>query len=467
MAIRSFIVVLCISIFYSCSEDTDVIVPRNLEEYRATFGDQDFGNVIACAATQNGNASLTNVFYYPEDGASDIRYYEAESIDDDSLDYTKYRRQNLDASNVFGGKLQRFLRNSSSENWAIVTYVVAGKLHISNPIRIKNNSKPTVYQDEVGITYPSTLTPRFTWEDNAVDDNDIYFQVISQNINNVDEFISGTYTNDNFFQYYDTSNVVLNITDGTPQDLEIDTEYNFTLMDVSDDNWVNLIIEDSFVPLSLQEYLDLNTVNTTEEITSFAGSANQNDELSYIYFDPPTNSRAFKYYETDSINVDETDFNNYRRKVLTDDAVFGAQLRRFSREEERESWYVITYEFDEVVYKSSPIRLRNATQPTVWETDITIEYPQTLEPRFTWDNFGTTNNDLFLHVLLGPNNTFISGVYTQQNTFQYYDTSDIVDTLNSDTPPDLSFDTQYICNVLGISNDNWVNLSIQRSFTAE
>ena len=54
-------------------------------------------------------------------------------------------------------------------------------------------------------------------------------------------------TYENQFQYYDTSNVVLNITEENPLELTIDNSYKFTLMDVSEDNWVNAVIQSIFM----------------------------------------------------------------------------------------------------------------------------------------------------------------------------------------------------------------------------
>jgi hypothetical protein len=61
-----------------------------------------------------------------------------------------------------------------------------------------------------------------------------------------DELLSGTYTIESRFQYYKTDNVVLNITQGIPPSLIAGANYNFTLMGVSADNWVNTLIEKSF-----------------------------------------------------------------------------------------------------------------------------------------------------------------------------------------------------------------------------
>tara|TARA_R110002126_G_C10490437_1_gene503709 strand:+ start:18114 stop:18860 length:747 start_codon:yes stop_codon:yes gene_type:complete len=242
---KHLILITVLAFFMSCSEDNDIITPRNLQEYITSISNDNLGNVIACAANADGNTGLTYIFYYPEDGVTDIRYYEADSLNIiDSNDFSNYKKQILISEEVFGGKLERFSRSSSVESWSIVTYVLEGKLHISNPIRLKNTSNTTTWLEEVSIDNSESLQPIFTWSDFGITDNAIYFQVISDEDN---IFISGTYTNDNYFQYNDILNVVLNINTETPADLVLDDTYNFTLMAVSEDNWVNLVIQKSFI----------------------------------------------------------------------------------------------------------------------------------------------------------------------------------------------------------------------------
>ena len=77
-----------------------------------------------------------------------------------------------------------------------------------------------------------------------IDENIIYFQVISDVNGN---FISGTYTVEKEFTFYDLSNVVFNITDTTALPvLELDTQYVVTLMGISEDNWVNVYMQKPF-----------------------------------------------------------------------------------------------------------------------------------------------------------------------------------------------------------------------------
>ena len=243
MRIRILVFVLSI-IFISCSEDNDVTITRNLQEYINANSGRTLDNVIACAANENGNSSLSYIFYYPIIGATDMQYFETSDLTVDETNYANYSKVNLTNSDVFGGKLQRFSRSGTSETWCIVTYLTDGKLHISNPIKLKNTSNSTLWESNLIIDNSQSLMPIFSWTDFGITDNAIYFQVISD-VN--DDFISGTYTTDNFFQYYDTSNVVLNINTETPESLSVNTTYNFTLMAVSEDNWVNLVIQNSFV----------------------------------------------------------------------------------------------------------------------------------------------------------------------------------------------------------------------------
>jgi type II secretory ATPase GspE/PulE/Tfp pilus assembly ATPase PilB-like protein len=62
---------VCISVF-GCSEDTDISVARNLQEYMNENLNVEENAVFACAANAASNTSLTYDFYYPEVGASDI-----------------------------------------------------------------------------------------------------------------------------------------------------------------------------------------------------------------------------------------------------------------------------------------------------------------------------------------------------------------------------------------------------------
>ena len=224
-------------VLFSCSEDNDDNVSENLASY-IQGRSIEMGAVIACAASdENNNDILT--FYYPEAEASNVRFYETDNATVNNADFSNYSRVFLNSDPFFNGYLGKFTQTASNEKWIVITFELDGDIKISNPIRTKQISKPTVWDDTVVINQEESGMPKFTWIDNAFGDNAIYFQVISDAENNL---LSGTYTFENHFQYYNTSNVVLNITTQTPPDLILNNNYNFTLMDVSEDNWVNLVI---------------------------------------------------------------------------------------------------------------------------------------------------------------------------------------------------------------------------------
>ena len=129
------------------------------------------------------------------------------------------------------------------DRWVIVTFEEDGIINISNPIRIKHLTKPTEYLPENVTLASNTTMPIFEWQDGSFDDTIIYFQaVLTEN----DDLLSATYTFDKNFQYYNLDNVDLNITEEEHPSLEQSFNYAFTLLAVSEDNWVNLFSTISF-----------------------------------------------------------------------------------------------------------------------------------------------------------------------------------------------------------------------------
>ncbi len=237
---------LFIFLFTSCAEDIDITVPRNLQEYMNLHTSRTLDGVIAYAASDKTLTSTSHIFYYPIEEATDVRYYETDSINTiDPNNFSLYRRKILPKEDVFGGYLKKFIRlNNKKEKWCLITYLSEGKFHKSKPIRFKNFTKPTEWKDTVRIEDLHTLNPKFSWDDGTIAENDTYFQVVSD----VDDvFLSGTYTTTKWFQYYKLDNVVSNITTKTPPTLIFHDVYHFTLMGISNDNWINLMLEKPFI----------------------------------------------------------------------------------------------------------------------------------------------------------------------------------------------------------------------------
>ncbi|SNY94520.1 hypothetical protein [Flagellimonas pacifica] len=226
---------------FSCSTDNDETT-RNTLANMLNGRETVPGNVIACAAS-NEDSDVVSVFLYPRNGVVNISFYETESTTVDESDFSNYIKGDSGLLDVFNGYLLKFEISPAQEKWVIVTFEEQGKVHLSNPIRLKQNTKPTEYLPQnVDIDDNGTM-PIFSWQDGTFNDSAIYFQVVSDENDNL---LSGTYTLDRLFQYYKLENVVLNITREMPPSLKLNNPYKFSLLAVSGDNWVNLFSEVEF-----------------------------------------------------------------------------------------------------------------------------------------------------------------------------------------------------------------------------
>lgn len=232
-------------IFFSCGNDDEPMPPRVLVDLDVLAADNAVArdSVIACASGSE-NPGEYIVYAYPRPGAEDIRYFETDSISVDPNDFSNYSQVDITEEDFFNGYLIKFTRETSDEKWVIVSFFENDILNLSTPIRIKHLSQSTLFTEEVIIDQAQVGEPLFDWT-NITDPQDaIYFQVVSDANDNL---LSGTYTFDPQFRYYNLDNVVLNITRETPPDLIINNDYQFTLMGVSVDNWVNTIVQKRFV----------------------------------------------------------------------------------------------------------------------------------------------------------------------------------------------------------------------------
>lgn len=207
--------------------------------------------IIACAAGMpEGFMGATDfpvsMFFYPVLGATNFKYYETQGENIDPFNYSLYLPVETIAQNVFNGYLMRFpVFKNKNNRWGIVTYEVNGEVRICDPVYIKVNSQPTIWDPNSITIQNEGTTPTFKWNQNLTHQNKIHFNVVADQNN---DLITGTYTYDSQWQFYDLSNVVLNITDPflTPV-LMSNTNYEFTLMSVSEDNWVNLFGQKTFI----------------------------------------------------------------------------------------------------------------------------------------------------------------------------------------------------------------------------
>ena len=234
----------CLTLFLGCGNDDDKVADPN--SLQAFIDDSDHTTIsrtlYACAAGNTteflGYVDLpVSIFFYPFPGASDYNYFESTSTAIDTADFKQYQKKSLQGLPVFKGKLQRFLSPSyDEERFGVITYRVGTVLHISEPIQLRPKASPTADIDEDIAVNVSGTYPNFDWSEINVPANTIYFSVITDSDNN---FVSGVYTTDDYWQFYDEYNIVLDVNENTIPVLNPNTSYKFVHMGVDDENWVH------------------------------------------------------------------------------------------------------------------------------------------------------------------------------------------------------------------------------------
>ena len=233
--------------FTSCNKTPTKTLEYSLEHDGIPIS-QEY--IIACAAGMpegfmGAEDYPVSLFFYPVENATKFKYYETLGENIDPFDYSLYLPLEVTEEFVFNGYLRRFPIIENKENrWGIVTYEVNETVRICAPVHIKVATQPTLWAPSSISIQNDGATPLFNWNEHLNHNNKIHFQVVSD-INN--DLVSGTYTYDSQWQFYDLSNVVLNITDSsiTPT-LLANTDYQFTLMSVTQNNWVNLFGQKEF-----------------------------------------------------------------------------------------------------------------------------------------------------------------------------------------------------------------------------
>jgi len=240
---KQTLILFCILVAACSSDDAaNTLIDNSLERY-IDSQTIETGAVIACSANSSQIANAVEVYFYPEFGSENFKLFQTTSADVNPNDFINYTEVDLADEPFFNGRLRKFVDSFASERWVIVTFELDNEIKISNPIRLKQIEQSTLFSNEIMVNQNVSQMPVFSWNIASEANNTIFFQVLSTTNN---DLISGTYTFENQFQYYNTSNVVLNITEGIPPILSQGQTYNFTVMDVSEDNWVNQVLTTQF-----------------------------------------------------------------------------------------------------------------------------------------------------------------------------------------------------------------------------
>ena len=164
----------------SCrSDDTQEPIESNILSEVIEGSAFEVGAVIACAASDVNTVSQVNVYFYPENNATNFKLYETVSVDVNPNDFSNYTLVDIIDTSFFNGFLRQYSRVIDTEKWLVVTYNLGEDIKISNPIRSKQFSKASVFNQTITINQNTSTMPLFSWENDLVGDNAIYFQIVS------------------------------------------------------------------------------------------------------------------------------------------------------------------------------------------------------------------------------------------------------------------------------------------------
>lgn len=234
---RVLAVFICLAILTGCNKEKE---ESDLERFIAQSKGLSEDFLIACAAGNEnefmGNSTRPiSVFFYNVDGASSAELY-VKSEEGNKDDYCNYQKSSEVPEVLFNGRMGRFsVSTEYTARWVIVAYKTGTTYNVSDPILIRSDTHATKDISDKLVQSGDSLQPAFNWHADYVKGNVIYFSLIS---NDANDFVSGVYTTEKEWQFYDLSNVVLNVTPTTNPVLSSQENYTYTHMGVGADNWV-------------------------------------------------------------------------------------------------------------------------------------------------------------------------------------------------------------------------------------
>ncbi len=223
----------------------------------------------------------------------------------------------------------------------------------------------------------------------------------------------------------------------------------------------------SFEPMSssLETYLSANTCAKKDFVIACSASDKNNPAVVYTFYYPLPGAKDIRYYELGALSNGDSAFANYTKLDLPKEDVFNGYLGRYIRNSGSETFATVTYIRADTLYMANPIRFKQKTTPTLWTDSVEIDFTEPLQPAFTWTDNGTTDNVIYFQVISDANGNLLSGTYTTEKTFKYYNTGNVVLNVTRDTPPALETGKTYNFTLMAVSADNWVNMVIQKDFS--
>jgi len=223
----------------------------------------------------------------------------------------------------------------------------------------------------------------------------------------------------------------------------------------------------------LAEYIELNSDLERGDIIACAGGKEGGlfgfaNEPTSVFFLPIEGATDFRYYEAENVS-DSLDFSKYFRKDLVGEPIFNGFLRKFNNLPfTGERMGVVTYRTPGRLHTCTPIRQKTPIKPTEVNPDLGVVETNGVTPRFSWEDGIIDESVIYFQIISDAANNFISGTYTLEKQFTFYDLSNVVLNITDTTStPTLEPNQDYKFTMMGVSEDNWVNLFIEKEFRTE
>ncbi len=220
---------------------------------------------------------------------------------------------------------------------------------------------------------------------------------------------------------------------------------------------------------SLAEQLTLSNSFTNQQVVQenviACAASSDEDESINVFFYPRNGATNFQYFETADASVDKDNFDNYIPVIVPVRDVFNGYLKKFEIFSETEKWIIVSFDEGLKTHLSAPIRLKHLTKPTEYISENVSIDASTKMPVFSWQNGRYADTEIYFQVISSIYNNLLSGTYTYEKQFQYYNLDLVVLNITTSTPPELTSNLPYKFSLLGVSEDNWVNFFSEKIFT--
>ena len=221
----------------------------------------------------------------------------------------------------------------------------------------------------------------------------------------------------------------------------------------------------------LADYLELNGSLELADLVACAGGNETGlqglpNKPTDVFFYPIQGATDFRYFETESI-ADSSDFSKYIARDLDSEPVFNGYLWKFNNTIfSGERMGIVTYKTPGKIHVCTPIRLKTNTKPTEVNSNLVDVVENGVTPSFFWEDGLIKENVIYFQVISDSENNLISGTYTFEKEFTFYDLSNVVFNITDTTfIPTLAPNRNYKFTMMGVSEDNWVNLIIEKEFS--